>query len=61
MLGVQVQGFVPAALTDQVCCIQSHVLVQDLIALEKTQGKQQHEAHKLGGDGFSPVCTAPHT
>lgn len=61
VLGVQVQGFVPAALTDQLCCIQSHVLVQDLIALQKTHGKQQHEAQELGGDGFSHVCTTPHT
>lgn len=37
MVDVQAQGFVPAALTDQVCCIQSNVLVQDFIALEETQ------------------------
>lgn len=47
VVDVQAQGFLPAALTDQVCCIQSDVLVQDFIALEKTCGKQQHETHEL--------------
>lgn len=37
VLDVQAQGFGPAALTDQVCCIQSNVLVQHFIALEGTQ------------------------
>lgn len=65
MVDVQVQGFIPAALPDQVCCIQSDVLVQDFIALEKTHGKQHHRTHELktchlvGMD--SAVCAQPHT
>lgn len=37
MLYIQAQGFVPAALPDEVGCIQSHILVQDFIVLEKKQ------------------------
>lgn len=64
VLHVQAQGFVPAALTDQLCRIQSHVLVQDWIALQKTW-KAQHETQELKSchlEGMeSAVCAQLHT
>lgn len=40
MVDIQAQGFVPAALPDEVGCIQSYILVQDFIVLEKEHRKQ---------------------
>lgn len=40
MVDIQAQGFVPTALPDEVGCIQSYILVQDFIVLEKTHRKQ---------------------
>lgn len=39
MLYIQAQGFVPAALPDEVSCIQSYILVQDFIVLQKAHRK----------------------
>lgn len=40
MADIQAQGFVPAALPDEVACIESYILVQDFIVLEKIHRKQ---------------------
>lgn len=42
MLHIQAQGFVPAALPDQVGCIQSYILVQDFIVLKKAHRKHKN-------------------
>lgn len=47
MVYIQAQAFVPAALPDEVGCIQSYILVQDLIVLEKAHRKQYHESHEM--------------
>lgn len=40
MVYIQAQGFVPAALPDEVGCKESYILVQDLIVLEKAHRKR---------------------
>lgn len=40
MVDIQAQGFVRTALPDEVSCIQSYILVQDFIVLEKAHRKQ---------------------
>lgn len=65
---VQAQGFVPAALPDEVGCVQSYVLVQNLVVLERAHRKQQHETHEPNNvtqQGWfqtrvhTPVCPSP--
>lgn len=46
-MDIQAQGFVPAALADEVGCIQSYVLVQDFIVLEDAHREQQHESREV--------------
>lgn len=63
MVDIETQGFVPAALSDEVGRIQSHILVQDFVVLEKAQRKQKCEIHEVNPchllEVVPDVCTTP--